>query len=317
MGKFDARCVDKWRKVIGEGRPIEQWYDRFSAWVPPSKVQIASRPQVSQISTRKPVKRDTFLWEMLEIAIDENELGELGEWRPQKQQRGTCVGQGWKLGCDTAAAMAYIFFNKVFPGRMAVATIYAGSRVEIAGRPGWSDGSNGYWAAEWVTEYGCTTLRELGLSEDSRYEDERLAVRWTGSRSGVPAKFEEMAEERPVQMTPRVSNIEEALLAIDSGSAISICSNLIPSGQCDKDGVSRVRRRGGHCMLIWGVQYLRGEPVFLCQNSWGPWGSPSMDGQPVGSVWITAGDLQSILNQNDSHAIVGLGGLEPLDWSLL
>lgn len=312
MARFKIPLRDKIRRVAGE-RPWTGF--RYSAWIPPTEKLIVSKPAVSQVTNRKPPKRDTFVWQMLDVAMKENDLG---LWEPQWQNRGTCVGQAWKVGCDDCAALAYVLFNKVFPGRMSVATIYAGSRVEVAGRPGWSDGSNGYWAAEFVTEWGCTTLTELGLDDDSRSEDERLAVRWCGSRAGVPASYEEMASERPVLQTPRMETIDDALVALDSGSPISIASPLIPSGSCDRNGVSRVRRRGGHNMLIRGVRWLNGDPIFLCQNSWGPnWGEVAIEGQPKGSVWITAGDLLSIFKYRDSHAIVGMGGLEPLDWLAL
>ena len=199
-----------------------------------------------------------------------------------------------------------------------MANIYAGSRVEAAGRPGGWDGSNGSWAAKYCRNWGVVTLREIGLPNDSLSDDERLAVRWTASRSGVPAEYETLARERPIFQTPLVTSIEELLLALDSGSPVANCSNLIPTGRVDSRGVSPVRRSGGHCTLFWAVRWIDGEPYFLYQNSWGPnWGQvvyPS--DQPVGSVWITARDALAILNQRDSHALVGIGGLEPLDWQV-
>jgi len=311
MPRFKTRLRDRWRPVVGETSDMPYWYRHRTGLVRPTQKQIASKATVKSLSRRKVPKRDAFLWQILWTAMEENDLG---EWMPQYQRRGTCVGQAWKLGCDTAMALAYVLFNKEFPGRASVATIYAGSRVEVAGRSGRWDGSNGYWAAEYVTDWGITTLKELGLQEDSRTEDERLAIRWTGSRDGVPASFEDMAEERPVLMTPRVTTIDEALLALDSGSPISIASNLIPTGRVDRNGVSPVRRNGGHNTLVWGVKWIKDDPFFLYQNSWNGWGIQTDKGQPAGSVWISAGDLKSTLNQNDSHAIVGVGGLEPLNY---
>ena len=312
MARWRTRLRDRKRRTVGEGHEMSRWYHQRTGWVPPSRKQIASKPTLSQSYRRKRDRQvDTFLWRLLWTAMEENEGPTRPKtWVPQNQSRGTCIGQTWKLGCDTVMSLSYLLFGTEFPGRASVATIYAGSRVEVAGLPGFWDGSNGYWAAEFVTKWGVTTLLELGMDDNARLEDERLAVRWAGSRDGVPASFEEMAEQRPILQTPRITTVEEAITAVTGGAPISIASNLIPSGKIDKNGVSRVRRDGGHNVLLWGLRWISGEPTFLYQNSWGNWADQVLEDQPAGSVWINAYDLQKTLDQNDSHALVGIGGLE-------
>jgi len=210
-------------------------------------------------------------------------------------------------------AVNWLLYDNPFPGRAAVAPIYAGSRVEVAGRPGYGDGSNGDWAAEWVREWGVALLRDLELPDDSTVEDERLAVRWTQSRTGVPENFEKLAKVRPIKATPAITTVDELAVSIQAGAPVFHGSNLIPTGKVNSNYVSRVRRSGGHLTAFTAVRWLDGDPYFLYQNSWNGWGTQGWpDDQPAGSVWIPPADAQSILNQRDAFAAAGVGGMNPM-----
>lgn len=291
--------------------------DRFKAWKPDQAHAAAylARSRCPDFETAAPrameaPDRDTFLWRFCMLAFEKAGI----RWRPQYQKRGTCVGQGYKLGGDTVLAKHAVLFGKKFPGRCAVAGTYPGGRVDVAGQPGSWDGSNGSWTIEWVLKWGLLLLNGVGLTEDSRDEDERLALRWCASRQGVPAAEETLAKKRPIRYGPRVRQARECAKILQAGNPVVECSNLIASGRRDRNGFSPVSRSGGHCQLVWAVRF---NPMgFLIQNSWSEdWGSGPKwpDDQPDGSVWVDEGEMQAILNQGDTYAMIDAGGLEPLD----
>jgi hypothetical protein len=201
-------------------------------------------------------------------------------------------------------SVAWLIFNKIYAGRAAVATAYAGSRVEVAKRPGRWDGSNGAWVAKFLTDWGVATLEELGLENDELVEDERLALQWCASRSGVPEKFENIARERPIRNAPMVVDQDELIACLESGNPVLDASNLIPDNR-DTDDVVPVRRRGGHLTVFGGIRWRNGEPEILYVNSWSRnWGRN-------GCVWISMRSALSILSQRDSFALIGIQGLDP------
>jgi hypothetical protein len=224
-----------------------------------------------------------------------------------KQQRyGSCVGQATAMCCDILMSVAWLLNDSVFPGRTSVGVEYTLGRVEIGGRPGTWWGSNGVWAAKAVIKYGACLLKEAGLSETALVEDERLGARMTALREGCPEALELAAKQRPVHMAPIVRTVNEAIVAIEGGAPVIDCSNLIPAGYVGRNGASPVRRSGGHATVFGGVRWVKGEPQILYVNSWGTnWGD-------AGSVWITAGDAQAILDQDDSFAFIGITGLSPV-----
>ena len=223
-------------------------------------------------------------------------------WRYQK--RGTCVGQAASTAAEIVMAVAWLVFDKKFPGRAAVATSYAGSRVEVAGQPGNWDGSNGSWVAEFVTKWGVALLSELGLQEDELDADERLAVQWAASRSGVPDKFEKIARERPIVNAPLVTESDELIACMESGNPVVDCSNLIPVDR-DTDNTVPVQRSGGHATVFGGIRWRKDVCDILYINSWSEsWGRN-------GCVWITLNDAMRILSQGDSYAFIGVQGLAP------
>lgn len=234
-------------------------------------------------------------------------------WRPQYQKRGTCVGQGAKLAGDTLEAVFCKLEGATWVGRCSVAGMYAGSRVEIARQPGRWDGSNGSWVAKYVMQYGMLMLKDLGLDENSRDEDENLATKWTASREGIPAEYEALAKKYPITKAALVTNFEEAAKAIENGYPVINCSNRIPSSRKDRDGFATASRGGGHCQLFWAVRYGQ-RPGLLQQNSWSEnfaaSGGKYPEDQPAGSVWHDVSEVNRILGQGDSFSFAGPGGFQ-------
>ena len=188
------RPEDLVRPSVGEFRSVDDiknFYNRLGAVsLPPGIPRVPTVRSSYKVYAAK--KQDLNMVDIIEACAEESKVKY--NWRYQK--RGTCVGQAASTAAEIVMAVAWLVFDKKFPGRAAVATSYAGSRVEVAGQPGNWDGSNGSWVAEFVTKWGVALLSELGLQEDELDADERLAVQWAASRSGVPDKFEKIARER-------------------------------------------------------------------------------------------------------------------------
>ena len=246
----------------------------------------------------EPPKRDVDLLDFTKELVD--------GWNRQHQRRGTCVGQGFKVAVDIVMAVNSIVSGTRWEGRAAVAPIYAGSRVEIAGKPGRWDGSYGYAAAKWLRDFGVVLLAELDLPDDAMWEDEKLAVAWAAKRSGVPKDYEGEAQEKPITSYVNIKNTRQAAWLLDAGHPNVQCSSLIPSGTTDSRGMSRPRRSGGHCTGVFALRYHRGEREWAYDNSWGVgWGQR-------GRVWLRDRDYQAMLNRGDSYALIGQTGMETI-----
>jgi hypothetical protein len=279
----------------------------------PERFMVAAYPNFRQVDLdeKVPVHLYRYLFGCLE------ELhGDGFNWRPQYQKRGTCVGQGAKLCADVMLAINARVCGKKFKGRAAVAPMYAGSRVDVGKRPGTWDGSTGSWVAQWMVSRGCVLLEDLGLEDDATDTDERVAVRWTNSRTGVPDEIEDIARTLPFQGKYVVNDPDEAYMALLAGCPVIRCSSLIASGKRGKHGLSPIAKRGGHCELLWAVDFTdSGKRVWNEQNSWSSsWGTgPKFPrDMPPGSVNLTDSDVSRILSSGDCWALEGLSGLDPL-----
>lgn len=280
---------------------------RFAVENPEKRVRVLEvAPGAVQEATER--KRDVALWRYFQAAVAK-------PWSPQWQKRGTCVGQGAKGVADFIVSINHVFAGGRFPGRVAVAPLYAGSRVDIGGRPGNWDGSTGFWVVEWMKKFGLVFLKDLDLPEDSLDEDERLGVRWTASRSGVPADIESIAKSTPIEATYVVEDPDEAEAVVDAGGLVLTCSDLIATGKRGQYGLSPVRRQGGHCQFIGGKHYTPdGQRVWTQINSWDGWGDGPVfpSDQPKGSVNLSDQSFAAQLRSGDCHAVVGVRGLDPL-----
>jgi hypothetical protein len=252
-------------------------------------------------------KKDTFLyrplWEVLK------KLNPNYKWISQYQKRGTCVGQGHKLGADDLMAISSVLGHTEFKGRCCVAANYAGGRVDIAGKSGSWDGSNGIWNVKFLKNYGVLLLKDVELPEDAMNDDEQLAIKWCKSKEGVPENYEKIAKEHPVQDYAMVTNFEDAGVAIQNGYPVSVCSGQGFSSTRDSDGFSKPSGSWSHCMLFWAVRWDK--PGLLCQNSWANnWnkGPKWPEDQPDGSFWVEASVATKMLRQNDSFALSNFKG---------
>lgn len=316
------RLVDFQDGSIGSGpdgeltpEDLQRLYDAdyWQCLRPVSEEEVAGVLSFSQAfpeAMDRPL-REVFGWRPLRIALERHGLP---KWRCQFQKRGTCVGQGAKQIGDGLLALDYVLHGRPFPGRCAVAGMYPGSRVDVAGRPGTWDGSTGSWVTKWATERGgLLLLKHIGLPEDSLDEDERLAVKWCASREGVPTDLEDDARERVVAVGTLCRSTEELTAGLNAGGLLLQCSNLIASGRRDSRGYSPVRRSGGHCQVTDSCRGIQGRDSegFWQQNSWdASWGSGGryQDDDPPGGVWIDRDGLQAQLNQRDSYLWFGVNG---------
>ena len=312
---FDPIIPDKYRTGAMTGwKPDPAHAKRFAAFNRTPVFALASP------SAMDAPARDVFLPKYLATACREL-YGKDWRYRPQYQRAGSCVGQSSKTGTDIIMAVNRFVGGTKFIGRAAVSAIYAGSRVEIAGQPGRWDGSNGSWAADWLTKYGIVLLKELNLAEDSRDPDENLAVEWAARASGVPAQYETVAKQKPITNAALVQTTAEVRAALNSLCYVNICSSLIPGAQRDADGVSRMSNQGGHSTGIVGCRLVRNEWVYAYCQSWGDWAAgpygwlafdPTKEFATT-IVDITEGDLSRVLQSRDCYALSGVNVFELVD----
>lgn len=250
----------------------------------------------------------------------------LPAWKSHKQDIGDCVSHGWSLGVDTLAAVQIVLDNKPedWFAEAASEAIYGGSRVEALGRSsgGWGDGSNGSWAARWVS--GQCKGGKGGVLYRTKYGDVDLSS-YSGKRAkdwgnyGVPDGLEPTAAQHPVKTVALVTSFEEAVAAIRSGYPVPVCSGQGFTSKRDADGFAKAAGSWAHCMLFWAAR-LGSRPGLLCQNSWGSnWisGPKWPDDQPDGSFWVEADVATRMLRGRDSFAISNLVGYPRrlIDWA--
>jgi hypothetical protein len=298
----------------------------MSGWRPDPKhaANFAGRNRTPLFGVSAPLimdqpRREVFLPAYLSMVMREKDK----EWRykSQYQKRGTCVGQGYKLSCDIVMAVNRLIGGMRFPGRAAVAPIYAGSRVEVANQAGRWDGSNGSWASDWVTKYGVVLLKELGLPEDALDSDEKFATSWAARSSGVPAEYETAARVRPIKNSSLVTDTDEVAAGLGNLQPVPICTSLIPSPNRNRDGIARMSSQGGHCTVIVGMRKVGRNWVFAYHQSWNGWAKGHYGWQkhdPIKEyssciVDITESDLAKVLRSRDCYTLMGVSGTEPID----
>ena len=281
------------------------------------------------VMDREPAK-DVFLGRYAVLGM-QSLYGANYRFFPQYQLEGTCVGQSHALISTMVLGISSLLSGLRFPGRVAVAPIYAGSRVEIGKRPGTWQGSVGSWAAQWMTQYGCVTYRELGHDDNPKdekawlrtmAEDEKNAMAWTASRDGVPGRFEDVARLRPIQSTPLIQTVDEVKAALTNLTPVNICGMVHPSQNLDSRGVAKsISAGGGHSTAIIGQHFDGSNWWFDMVNSWwfyykGGFCRPThrIDKMFTGSVVrFSEQSLRMWLKERDSYAMVGVQGLEPVD----
>jgi hypothetical protein len=280
------------------------------------------------VMDRKPMT-DVFLPRYMVLGM-RSKYGKNYRYLPQYQEEGTCVGQSHSTVSTIVLGVSALLAGFKFPGRAAVAPIYAGSRVDIGKNPGTWQGSTGSWAAAWLTQYGVTLLEELGLNDNPANEkdwlktlraDEQMGMKWTASRDGVPKDKEDIAKLRPINQAPMVTTVEEVRAALSNLTPVNLCGMLHPSQKCDSKGVSTsISSGGGHSTCLVGCFFDGSEWWYDFMNSW--WfyytggfcrSANKIDQQFKGTVTrISERSLKGWLQERDCYAMVGVQGLEPV-----
>lgn len=238
---------------------------------------------------------------------------------------GSCVGNGWAKAVNyVLAIMAAQKIGPPIDGTVEIPAevIYGGSRVNANGgrSPLFGDGSNGSWAARFVTETGVCGRGVYGPDDVSKYD---VAKCRELGRAGIRGELLEACKKNKVSAA-LVTSADEIKRGLLQGYIAPICSNVGFAGQSsrDKDGFLKARGMWPHCMCA--IAYRADKNAFLIDNSWGPnWvtGPKYPDDQPDGSFWITWEDMERIAKQGDSYLVSAVKGfprkkLNPDDWTV-
>ena len=295
-----------------------------SGWTPPTSDDIkelniscagANELDIDRIVAMP--ARDTFLYRPFN-RIMKKIHGPDYKWLHQYQKFGTCVGQMEKHNNDDSMALSCLLYMDEWQGRSSVAGAYTFSRVEIGGQPGRWEGSNVVRAKAGSKKYGILLLKDLNLADDDRDNDENLAMKWTASKQGVPALYEDKAALRFIENVVEPESIMMAAKLVQAGVCFGFGSTYIATGKCNSQGISPCRRnRGGHAQAIRGVRYTYdGKPhSFLQQQTWYPgWaqGPKGLPDQPPESVWVSAADFWIQIQDGDCRGSIGVHGLSSM-----
>ncbi len=244
---------------------------------------------------------------------------------------GSCVGFGTTRAVERTLAAEIVLRGgtKEEFSHFSEEVTYAGSRVEANGgtcpiRPNWRDpspdGSNGGWAAKFVTQWGMVPKDKYGDLDLTEYSASR-AHSW--NYSGVPDQLEPVARKFPVKSAARITSWKDAKAALANFYGIQIASSLAVGRERDANGVARSQGSWAHSMCLDGYHTDEsGREYGHIENSWsktgyhtGPvgWGNPTEAG-----FWVAADVIDRALKQGDSYAYSGATGFPrrtvPLDW---
>lgn len=226
------------------------------------------------------------------------------------QKIGDCVGWGWSQfvnllqSCLMAAGISLEYQEH------ATEVVYALSRCEVGKQwNSYSDGSVGAWAAKAVSEFGTISRPHLEqiLGPGKGAYDPNRAKQW--GAKGLPDNLEPTAHERLVKTVSLVTNVEDAIAAIQNGYPVVVCSNRGFSMTRDSQGFCRPQGTWYHCMIF--IAYRAGpRPGLLCLQSWGPNtpNGPTVLDQPDNSFWVDLDVADSMLRQRDSFTGSGYNG---------
>ena len=255
-------------------------------------------------------------------------------WVRWAQGIGDCVSWGYELGCTLVAAVD-IYIRKEpwqWLGEFATEPIYGGARVEALGKKsgGWGDGAYGAAAAKFVTQWGALHRIDYSLSTGdeshnlTKYSKDK-AKDWGNFGCGGKqdsGALDSMAKSQPVENAYKITTFEQAMVAIESGYPIPVCSSQ-GLGKRDSEGFAPpIRKPWHHCMCFAGVRYDK--PGLLVSNSWGnSWGAsgrvPGVEWDSVKkcSAWVDHETAGHMLARGDSYALTGVDGLKSrrIDWS--
>lgn len=262
-------------------------------------------------------KKDVHLWLPL--------LRVHPTWRRGAQKIGDCVSWGAELVATMLMAIQHELGVSRWITEAATEPIYGGGRVEAQGRSsgGWQDGSFGAAAAKWLRDWGCILRQDYSGTtrnpeHDLRVYDGKKAKNWGNYGCGGQNDNDMLdgaARTMPIQHVVQIRSVEEAEAALLNGYPISIAS-MAGFGRMVRDAHGIVRRSGqwAHQMMLGGLRYRAGAPLFRNFQSWGDSCSgpdPGIDNPAISacSWWITPEDAEWIFRNGDCWAFGDVQGL--------
>ena len=296
-------------------------YQGTFGWVPPleqDRAKTLASPNVFRFEETEAGADDApagdadgnaFLWNLA--------LKVRGEHVPTLDQGGvgSCVGHGWATSVNyLVVVQAALRRGPPIDPTVTIApeVIYGGSRVNANGgrAPLFGDGSNGSWAAKFVTmaEGGVAARGVYGPYDVSKYSESNC--RKLG-QTGIKGELLDACHKNIVKSAALVTSANDAKKALLQGYPIPICSDVGFAGQSSRDADGFLKARGSwpHCMAIIG--YRKDKNAFYIMNSWGAdWvkGPTGPGNPPPGGFWVESSTIDRILSQGDSYAISDLTG---------
>lgn len=265
-------------------------------------------------------QRDVFLWKPL-LKVKPN-------WKRGAQGIGDCVSWGAELCGTMLLAIQAQLGTSEWIEEAATESIYGLSRVEVPGKRsgGYSDGAIGAYAADALKKYGLLLRQDYSTITGNKEHDLRVyssdkAKQWGNFGCGGQndkGALDNIARKYPVKNVAQVRTVEECISAISNGYPVSIAS-MAGFGQMKRDSSGIVRRSGSwaHQMMIGGVKWVGGKPLFRIFQSWG--NSCGTDNDPgiedveisKCSWWATEADVAWILQSGDCWSYSDVEGFPP------
>lgn len=225
------------------------------------------------------------------------------------QTIGDCTSQGTGHAIDLALAVEIVRKRGPKEAYRSVCTeaAYGVGRAEANMLGSWGDGCYGSALIKGALKEGILYREDLGAQ--GAYDGSR-ARQW--GRSGTPREYLAIMATRKLGGSCQVRTREDAYACLANGMPFTICSGVGFDTPRDQNGFCRRRGRWPHCMHVEGMRF--DIPGVCVGQSWGPQqpSGPTALGQPSFSFWITLDDLDVVLSEGDSWAIMDVPHPPPI-----
>jgi hypothetical protein len=202
-------------------------------------------------------------------------------------------------------------FTTIFPPY-----IYGCERAFVANQHNYSDGGVGAWVGTSVQKYGVLPTTAPNCPQYSK----DIAKKW--GYSGPPKEFVELGKQHIIRSVAAVKSTEDVKDALMNFYPVGVCSGIGYDMTPRQDGFNHYSTTWNHAMSIIGFDdgdSSKGIPeCFVLLNNWGDVHGKIIDFRtkeawPVGTLRISAANLQRMLDQNDSFAFSALEGFPAQD----
>lgn len=249
---------------------------------------------------------------------------------PHRQEIGDCVSQACALGLETQSAVNNLRYGGKFDwqGKISTEALYIAARGDIAqGAFGPFDGCTGSYMVRACEQLGVLP-RDKYSNGDEHFDvseyNPRLAKELASSPlyrpiEGIPKWLEpRMGKTKLLHGVLIDGGWRQACDFVANGYPIMLCSGVGYDTKPDSDGFLRKQRKGwNHSMLLWGIDSASTREGGCIANSWGDnWvepGSTHKYGCPPGCFWADAHNIDKMLADEDSYALVEYRGPEAKD----